>query len=82
MASRAYRVLDDVAMGVSAEAALPNRVTVMWCVTGTANVSHLGDVICSLDAAVSARKVCDGLPAGQTLTITATSNDCVFEWIG
>jgi hypothetical protein len=80
MTARTYRVLDNVATGVSAEAALPNRVTVCWVKSGSCDVIHSDDRILSL--AVGARLVIDGLPAGSKLTVIATADNTVMEWVG
>jgi hypothetical protein len=77
---RTHRVLDGVGNGVSVIAPIPSRVTVMWVLSGSADVVHLGDIIVQLEP--GGRKVCDGLPASTQLTVTATAANTVMEWTG
>ena len=78
--SRAYRVLDGVGVGVSADAALPNRVTCVYVLSGAARIEHIGHTVVSL--VPGDRQVLDGLPAGQIMTWISEADNTVGEWVG
>jgi hypothetical protein len=82
MGSRKQRLLDNVATGISVSAGIPNRVTVCWVNSGAADISFNGSLVTSLVPGDGKQRVIDGLPAGERVTITATADNTVMEWVG
>jgi hypothetical protein len=72
-------ILDAVAAGVTVPAALPSRITTIWC-TGSAEILHHDVVIATIST--GERKVIDGLFAAARLEIRALENDTSFWWCG
>jgi hypothetical protein len=79
--AREVRVLDNVASGVSATAALPGRITTCWVLSGSVDVKHQSQVILTLNSPAD-RLVVDGLYQGCQLEILALEDSTTFEWVG
>ena len=66
-------VLDNVANGTEVITYFNSKVAAFWVRSGTADMVHDGDVICSF--VVSDRNVCDGLRIGAEIKFVATADN-------
>ena len=65
-------VMDNAPNGTTVDTHLCSKVVCFWVRSGTADLIHDGDVICSI--VVGDREVCDGLHIGAAVRFAATSD--------